>query len=46
MLLSPPGLAAAVVVVVVVAATSFAAPGMPDSHPTWSVAQMEPAGHH
>lgn len=44
--------AAAVVAVVVVAAVvvaaaiSLAAPGMPDSHPTWSVAQMERVGHH
>lgn len=36
----------AVAVVVVAAAISLAAPGMPDSHPTWSVAQMERVGHH
>lgn len=57
LLLSPLALAAAaavvvaavavvVVAVVAAAAISLAAPGMPDSHPTWSVAQMERVGHH
>lgn len=38
--------AVAAVVAAVAAAISLAAPGMPDSHPTWSVAQMERVGHH